>query len=1042
MFSRKNLRTTLVLAAAVTPVVAGLTVTRANLPTGSGPFTNSASQTIISLSGSSALKGFFGSANAYYLEPPSSGSGNNTLAFGGTTYTANSTTGSILLAPVTQGGGAQAQSESLNEGAGLEVQYLVTGSVEGIQGLVTSQLNSAYLDSPAGSGNGYTNFGLNSSYYCYVNGSANNFTAPGSSNSYTMANQGSDTIGATTNSQSAVQIAVSDVLAKQAFSYSGNGTYTPSIFATPTTPGYGKGNPTRTVNPLVLTATTTVIAGGASQLHDQTDIGATAGAGNISNLTNTAICAGASLIAANPGTGLTQVNKADAQFLQAASRLQNGLGFNVTTRDVGSGTRNTIANNTGIDPSWAVGSNDNGNGNALSVKNQFSIGEVNGNASNGPLGGIKFSNKTSGGSQLLPTIENARMCVGTISQSDASAADCDSSNNGDNTANALSATPVRALSYDNGSGPVAVSANNILTGAYAIWQQEQFVTANGGNQSVGAPIVGDDANHDAANYIKMITTSAGQYPNIGTYATPADGLVAQKWIPMQFMEVTKTVDGGNVTSVTPTGNVTAFLASSKNNLFNVATPSNLTSGATAYYGGANAAGVAGTPNYATGNFTEGKIAITAENSSGTIISGAAATQAAATGGNWLFGNFNQNGIRDLSAVLAAGQALLDGSTAFGGNGILSVNTGALNGNASTAYTNAKLNAMNAGTGATKGDLIVMGDFNGTGQFDGASLYAMATQVAASDPSVGTNGNATNYTAGTIGGSAANFGVNVENAVLRKNTALDSFKTTFAGNSTTNTNIRMAADLSKPYINSTEAGNSSNNYSNAFNKFDVLGNGYYSTAEKLANAAAVDAAVGMSYGNLSQSVTTTVTVSAAAVNQGSGNLTVPVSLTAAKLIDATDAGNTTITRADFNLIANDLGYYNPTTNPTGKLIKGDSNFDGSVNSSDLYTVIQYFGGNTSRWGQGNFEYVAGNASTYIVGAADLYDVIQNYGGIIPSGLIINTTNPDVLGDAQVMAALNADGIQIDVHPAVPEPGTLSLLTLGAVGVLSRRRRRRN
>jgi len=1030
MLSRKSSRTMLVLAAAVTPVVAGLTVTRANLPTGSGPFTNSTSgQTIISLSGSSALKGFFGSANAYYLEPPSSGSGNNTINFGGTTYTANSTTGSILLAPVTQGGGAQAQSESLNEGAGLEVQYLITGSVEGIQGLVTSQLNSAYLDSPSGSGNGYTNFGLNSSYYCYVNGSGNNFTAPGSSNSYTLVNQGSDTIGATANSQSAVQIAVSDVLAKQAFSYSGNGTYTPSIFATPTTPGYGKGNPTRTVNPLVLTATTTVIAGGASQLHDQTDIGATPGSGNISNLTNTAICAGASLIAANPGTGLTQVNKADAQFLQAASRLQNGLGFNVTTRDVGSGTRNTIANNTGIDPSWAVGTNDNGNGNALSVKNQYSIGEVNGNASNGPLGGIKFSNKTSGGSQLLPTIENARMCVGTISQSDASAADCDSSNNGDNTANALSATPVRALSYDNGSGPVAVSANNIITGAYAIWQQEQFVTLNGGNQSVGAPIVGDDANHDAANYIKMITTSAGQYPNIGTYATPADGLVAQKWIPMQFMEVTKTVDGGNVTSVTPTGNVTAFLNSSKNNLFNVATPSNLTAGATAYYGGANAAGVAGTPNYATGNFTEGKIAITAQNSSGATLTGAAATQSAAVGGNWLFGNFNQNGIRDLSAVLAAGQALLDGSSAFGGNGVLDANSGALNGNASTGYTNAKLNAMNAGTGATKGDLIVMGDFNSTGKFDGASLYAMATQVAASDASVGTNGNATNYSAGTIGGSAANFGVNVENAVLRKNTALDSFVTTFAGNSTTNTNIRMAADLSKPYINATEAGNG--NYSNAFNKLDVLGNGFYSTAEKLADAAAVDAAVGMSYGNLSQSVTTTVTVPAAAVNQGSGNVTVPVSLTAAKLIDATDSGNTTITRADFNVIAAPLI-------TAGTLLKGDATFAGAVNNTDLTIVLQNLGVTASQWSQGNFEYVVGNSSTYTVNNSDLTDVLQNLGRTVAAPLTLDISNPDLFSDPQALSMLSADGIH--VTPAVPEPGTLSLLTLGAVGILARRRRR--
>ena len=62
----------------------------------------------------------------------------------------------------------------------------------------------------------------------------------------------------------------------------------------------------------------------------------------------------------NPGTGLTQVDRTDAQWLETTGRLQNGASFNMTTRDVNSGTRNVAALETGIDPTWAVGANDDG----------------------------------------------------------------------------------------------------------------------------------------------------------------------------------------------------------------------------------------------------------------------------------------------------------------------------------------------------------------------------------------------------------------------------------------------------------------------------------------------------------------------------------------------------------------------------------------------------------------------------------------------------------------------------------------------------------
>ena len=45
-------------------------------------------------------------------------------------------------------------------------------------------------------------------------------------------------------------------------------------------------------------------------------------------------------------------------------RLANGADFNVTTRDVNSGTLNVAASNVGLDASFAVGENDDNNGNA------------------------------------------------------------------------------------------------------------------------------------------------------------------------------------------------------------------------------------------------------------------------------------------------------------------------------------------------------------------------------------------------------------------------------------------------------------------------------------------------------------------------------------------------------------------------------------------------------------------------------------------------------------------------------------------------------
>jgi len=103
------------------------------------------------------------------------------------------------------------------------------------------------------------------------------------------------------------------------------------------------------------------------------------------------------------------------------------------------------------------------------------------------------------------------------------------------------------------------------------------------------------------------------------------------------------------------------------------------------------------------------------------------------------------------------------------------------------------------------------------------------------------------------------------------------------------------------------------------------------------------------------------------------------------------------------------------------MKGDANYDGTVDNTDLTTVLQNLGVSTSQWSLGNFEYAAGNLATYTVNNGDLTDVLQNLG----------------TSDVDASSAVQADGSTVQ---SVPEPGALCLLTLGAVGVLARRQNR--
>ena len=235
----------------------------------------------------------------------------------------------------------------------LRVEWHEQGSVEGMLDMADGQINdnlqSNLVYNPATVANP-----------TWIN--RNKFLMTGSAGGHTL----DPNLSATTRApqaQSPVQMAISDVTATQGFAKGGvaannSGAY----FLTPTQAGYGMGN-----SSLPVAAANS--AGSRAQLQKEEVLNMPAGAADpnggtyssgvwntagVGNLNSKRVAITATLFTANPGTGLTHINRTDGQWLQMTGRLKNGADFNMTTRDVGSGTRNVAALNTGIDPSWAA----------------------------------------------------------------------------------------------------------------------------------------------------------------------------------------------------------------------------------------------------------------------------------------------------------------------------------------------------------------------------------------------------------------------------------------------------------------------------------------------------------------------------------------------------------------------------------------------------------------------------------------------------------------------------------------------------------------
>jgi hypothetical protein len=918
-------------------------------------------------------------------------------------------------------------------GAGVRVEYHESGSVEGILELANDQIGYFTPDGgvtgsivdpftprdPKGSNPIWVNrTSISTPVSTGPNPGGYTISSAGTLaiNTYnTYANYG--TLGNNTlGGQDRVQMAVSDVVPIQGFSNSGSGTYTSAFNLRPGDAGYGKGNSLLAsagnlaglgqagVNQQLVDATKLNME--ATKINPTTGVGYGTGAwnsGTVSNLTSKTLAITATLFTANPGTGLTKLNKTDAQWLQTTGRLQNGLDFNMTERDPNSGTRNVAALNTGVDPSWAVGEDDGGNG--------YDTGSLTNGTLQSAIGSqMKFSGKTAGGGLLRPTVENNRMAIGVLSMSDAIGSTGTSVGPGvGNTISINSSpTPLRALAYANktaddvtlsNSDYIQPTTSSITNGSYVIWQKEQFVTVRNPNATdySNDEVAKGDPNGDIVKLRDNVLNSVdAKFPNPTTFADPADQLIATSFLLPQFMLVDKTTDGGTTTDVsnnivngktqTEWRNEALGVSSvdmgdtSVTKQFDTLPAADVTSGSGANYGV-----VSGATSISFINGTGVNVPITAQD-----INGVGTNSASAPKGNYMFGNFNQNGVRDFSAVIAAltAQEALD----TGVNATANINVADASVSNNTKFTgiSAALDSMNGGTGPTKGDLIVMGDFNGDGKFDGKDLYLMARGAAVSDAATST----ANFNGGTLTATASTFGDVVRTAQLRKNDALDYL----------NTHIPMGApervEASANLTNDPTG-------ANAFNKFDVNRDGLVNRTD----AQIVDHFIKQYQGDtgtlsgtdienytslsdqLNATIATNGTINPAAAQK-------PISLVDVELNDngeitniASGAGSDGTGSSDFKLMRQALG---------SALVDGDADFNGTVGMTDFNTLALNFGTTGQKWSTGDFNFDG------VVNSLDLNAIATNFGvsapgPVAPGAVALGALVPEPGSIAVVMAA---------------------------------------
>jgi hypothetical protein len=805
----------------------------------------------ISFAGQTALSNFDLSPAITELSPGTSivlHDGPAAVNNGEVTYTASSATGAyVQLAnpdfasgDTGEGTPASPSTQTVQIASAIALEWHAEGSIDGFYDLINDQIGYAG-GSPSNAGNPISNESLrvpSSSNPTYIN--TTTFTAAGSntsgfslSASTATTNVLADTYNsavytpATGNNiaggQNRVQFSVGEY-PTEAFAISG----TASPFASPGSAGYGQGNTALTAGTLKTALgqsgadqqyqPTSVANEATTTVDPQTDANYTAGPWNTAganNITSVPFAVTAVTYSANPGTGLARLNESDAQWLQTTGRLENGALFNVVARTVDTGQRVVFALNTGIDPTWAVGSNDDGNStSSTNADYQHSIGPS-----------FRLDGKTSGG-EAETTISQSRMGIGALSIPEARKATAtapiraldigfnytssddptlDSSGGSygsDNTDNNPEFVRANAQTIESGNSTTRYAAtlishyntvkapsvtglnaelasiygpgNNISNTSSAqqqyAWSEIQSfdptTAETGGAPSVPVSgIKGDDVGFnsvtgaydstsgtgDVAAFLSNIINSVGTASGASSTnaLNPADGLFANGYLTPGLLDYTRQTDGGPITPQTP-GSLQSQVNSTYGTLFETDgsnASNNQVNGTNATYGAANTSGFA--PSLS-GN----TIPITAKTVGGI----------ANAGGNYLFGNFNQNGVRDLSAVQQSVNAAL---SLYAVDGVSnSIYSGVPNSTHISSLDNTTFGTPGWITTGTneKGDLIVLGDYNSDGEFNGQDVYLLA--IGASLTSAGST-TGLNATATTFADA-----VRDTTDILRKNYALN------------------------------------------------------------------------------------------------------------------------------------------------------------------------------------------------------------------------------------------------------------------------------
>lgn len=780
------------------------------------------------------------------------------------------------------------------------------------------------------------------------------------------------------NGQQPVRIAWSDVRFEQAFAVSGASTFTGS----PTVAGYGLGRGNIGGTNFQALRNAAAIVGG-------TDASTT-------RLRNETIAVVPFNFVANPGTGLAEVSKDQAAWLQMVGRLQNGANFNSATREIGSGTRNQGALNLGVDPSWAAGERDrratasyntfDNDGNPISVNvgdeanpvlslAGSTVQDINENRI-GPT--VRFSDKISGSSGIRATVTVSRMSLGILSGGDSGAATSGSALDAHKTTTAF---PMRALKIDwdnDGSltGTQATAAN-VADGSYRMWSASQAITvapyANPTANDVGAnvykPINGDlndqtpgDPTSSAQagihrKFLNNITSPVATYdPNstIGAI-TPADFILTSGFIPAQIMGVTKPFDGTAQTNRTRSVSEQALYdaaIANVNGALNVATkwadPATMNGGLAI-------------------DAVKYRIFASANNSS----SATANRTINVTARTNLAGDFDGDNVRDLGDVSAMALAYASPATY-----LATPTSGNPNG---WNYNGTAVNSTSTGTNASTADgLIVLSDFNSNGNVavDQNNGSFSTNSIERSDVRYFLYG-------ATVDTSAYNTGVDPaknrrENGVrfgaLKKNQAIDTFNTSLNGFVGVVNNPNTGTFYTQGEVNSLK-----------FNKFDVNGDNVVTRTD----AKIVDRNIGKNYTNL-----------------------IDVLGSSDDLIAAEFQDNQSITHvlqsgtSDFKMIRDALG--------TSSLLDGDANFDGLVSVLDLINLANNWLGSADQWSDGDFDFNG------FIDQHDLGLMALNWQGTAGS----------------LATAVESLGLPVS---AVPEPTSLALMGIGSTLLVRRRRR---